>query len=88
MDHPPDELLARFLRGATTPRESRPIVRHLLTRCPKCADACSAYLRRTPAAGAYDQALDRFTAHARLWGGEAEKREPWKARQPNLLSQL
>jgi hypothetical protein len=88
MEHPPDEMLARFLKGTTTPRENRPIVRHLLTQCPECGAACSAYLRRTPPSGAYDSALDRFTTKAQRWLGGAEKRKPWKAGHPNLLSQL
>jgi hypothetical protein len=88
LDHPPDDMLARFVMGGTTPHENRPIVRHLLTECPKCAAVCSAYLRRTPPPGSYDSALDRFTAKARRWSAGTEKRSPCSPRQPNLLSQL
>jgi len=86
-DHPSADLLARFLLGTTGPRENRAIVRHLLTQCPTCAS----HLRRLmpkPAVGAYDQALNRFTAETRRWAGRAEKRSLCSPRQPNLLSQL
>jgi len=87
MEHLPDEMLVRFLRGVTTPHQNRAIVRHLLTQCPTCAS----HLRRLmpkPAAGAYDQALNRFAAETRRWAGGAEKRSLCSPRQPNLLSQL
>ena len=36
MRHPRPVLLLRFLRGEAAPAESRAVVRHLLTGCPKC----------------------------------------------------
>ncbi|MFL6197492.1 MAG: hypothetical protein ACJ75H_25115 [Thermoanaerobaculia bacterium] len=35
-NHPPPELLERFVRGATGGAENRGIVRHLLAGCPRC----------------------------------------------------
>jgi hypothetical protein len=88
LDHPPDELLARFLRCGTTNEENQLVVRHLLTRCPACA-ARLQHLEPKPApAIAYDEALERFVAKARRWRAGTEKRIPCSPRQPNLLSQL
>ncbi|MEO6193888.1 MAG: hypothetical protein ABIS20_12820 [Thermoanaerobaculia bacterium] len=36
--HPEAEQVERFLRGELTPAEVRAVVRHLLTRCPRCAE--------------------------------------------------
>jgi hypothetical protein len=35
--HPDEEELARFFRGELPRSAAGPIVRHLLTRCPRCA---------------------------------------------------
>jgi anti-sigma factor RsiW len=36
-EHPTELALSRFLRGELSPSESAAVVRHLLTRCPRCA---------------------------------------------------
>jgi|GEM_PF-5517112 len=35
--HPDEEELARFFRGELPPSAARLVVRHLLTRCPRCS---------------------------------------------------
>ncbi len=61
MEHPAEDALLRFLVGASSRQENRQIVRHLLSRCPTCAQALRR-LRPDPPVdpGAYDQALDRL----------------------------
>jgi len=39
VEHPSEDALLRFLFGATSPLDNRWIVRHLLARCPFCAQA-------------------------------------------------
>jgi hypothetical protein len=36
--HPEMDQVERFLRGELTQPEVRAVVRHLLTRCPRCAE--------------------------------------------------
>jgi hypothetical protein len=36
--HPEAEQVERFLRGELTRAEVRAVVRHLLTRCPRCVE--------------------------------------------------
>jgi hypothetical protein len=43
-EHPADEVLARFADAATSPAESRLVVRHLLARCPRCGAALRSLL--------------------------------------------
>lgn len=66
MEHPTEEALCRFLFAVTTPQENHQIVKHLLTRCPSCAEALRK-LQEPPPPGAYDRALDRFAAELRYW---------------------
>jgi len=35
-EHPPPDLLLRFLREETSREERREVIRHLLTGCPAC----------------------------------------------------
>ncbi|HYU35522.1 MAG TPA: hypothetical protein VEW48_25490 [Thermoanaerobaculia bacterium] len=67
MEHPTEEVLLRFVLGATGREENGQVVRHLLARCPTCAAALRRNLREPPLdpppdPGAYDEALDRLTA--------------------------
>jgi hypothetical protein len=39
--HPEAERVERFMRGELTKPESRAVVRHLLTRCPRCLEVAS-----------------------------------------------
>ena len=70
MEHPPPDLLLRFLLGSTSRPENRQVVRHLLARCPSCA-ATLRQLRREPSLSpppspeAYDPALARAAAFLR-----------------------
>lgn len=34
--HPDSRVLERFVRGVASPPEAQLVVRHLLTRCPRC----------------------------------------------------
>lgn len=36
--HPEAEQVERFMRGELAPPEVRAVVRHLLTRCPRCVE--------------------------------------------------
>jgi len=67
MEHPGDDVLLRFLLGATSRLENRQVVRHLLTQCPSCAAALRKMRKEPPLApplspDAYDAALDRVAA--------------------------
>ncbi len=70
MEHPADDVLLRFLLGATDRQENRQVVRHLLARCPRCAAALRR-MRKEPtldpplSPDAYDAALDRAAARLR-----------------------
>ena len=70
MEHPPEEVLLRFVLGATSGEENHQVVRHLLARCPSCAAALRKMLAEPPldpplAPEAYDAALDRVAARLR-----------------------
>jgi hypothetical protein len=63
MEHPPEDVLLRFILGAASRQENRQVVRHLLARCPSCASALRTLKRKPPPdPDAYDQALVRLAA--------------------------
>lgn len=64
MEHPADDVLLRFILGATDRQENRQVVRHLLSRCPSCAAKLRRMWKEPPldpplGPDAYDAALDR-----------------------------
>jgi hypothetical protein len=90
MEHPAEDVVFRFLLGASSRQENRQIVRHLLARCPSCAKALRKALRKMrpePPADprAYDETLDRFAARLPKLAGYAT---PPRATPANLLSVL
>jgi hypothetical protein len=70
MEHPPTDLLLRFLLCTASRPENQVVVRHLLTRCPSCA-AMLRQLRHEPPLSpppspeAYDPALARAAVFVR-----------------------
>ncbi len=65
MEHPADDVLLRFVLGATSRQENRQVVRHLLSRCPACAVTLRSLWQEPPIGpppdpGAYDEAFDRL----------------------------
>ena len=80
MQHLPEEVLLRFVLGATSRQENRLVVRHLLARCPTCA-ATLRKLRQEPPWSpppdpeAYDPAFDRLAALLRKLADADESAE-------------
>jgi hypothetical protein len=79
MDHPSDKLLRRFLFASTTPQENQQIVRHLLARCPACAETLRK-LQVPPPPAAYDRVLDRFASRL------LEEASPGRPRAGRILA--
>jgi hypothetical protein len=70
MEHPPPDVLLRFLLGTTSPAENRQVVTHLLARCPACATTLRRLRHEPPWVppadpDAYDSAFDRATTFLR-----------------------
>jgi hypothetical protein len=87
MEHPEDDVLFRFLQGAASRQENRLIVRHLLSRCPRCAKRLRTMRPEPPLEpGAYDPALDRFAARLRELAGNPKP--PPRRAPANLLTLL
>ncbi len=61
MEHPWDETLKRFVKGAAMREESLAIVAHLLRGCPACAQKIRRLmLPESVRHQSYDSALNRF----------------------------
>jgi hypothetical protein len=59
--HPSEEALKRFAAGKAPRRESKAVVAHLLNGCAECGRRLISLIEPKPvAAGAYDEALERF----------------------------
>jgi len=92
MENPTEDVLLRFVLGATDRQENRQVVRHLLARCPTCAAALRSIRREPPLCpppdpGAYDQAFDRVAAMLLELAGPA-KPPPRQTTARNVLSLL
>lgn len=75
--HIPDGLLGRFFRNETKLEEAREVVRHLLTRCPRCTDLATRKARELGIFGAaanVDQAYEEVFARALSFGTEQAER--------------
>lgn len=60
MEHPAEDVLRRFLLASTTSEENCQVARHLLARCPSCADMLRKIRKEPPPPGAYNLALERL----------------------------
>ena len=61
VDHPSEEVLRRFASGRAPCREGKDVVAHLLNGCAECGRKLISLIEPRPvAAGAYDEALERF----------------------------
>ena len=75
--HIPDGLLGRFFRNETELEEAREVVRHLLTRCPRCTNLATRKARELGIFGAaanVDQAYEEVFARALSFGTEQAER--------------
>jgi len=77
MDHPPIDVLSRFVWRTASREENRRVVRHLLTLCPECAAAVRSIRPEPVDPAEYDAALDRFEEMARTLAGAG--RAGWSA---------
>lgn len=70
MEHPTEDVLLRFTLCAASRQENRQVVRHLLSRCPSCAETVRKLREEPPpdppiSPDAYNPALDRLIARER-----------------------
>ena len=83
MDHPVSpESLKRFARGASTRKENRSIVAHLLQGCPECARQIHEGVRPEVPEDAYDSVLARMSGERTLRRGSWAKLLPFDKQAP------
>jgi tetratricopeptide (TPR) repeat protein len=84
-NHPDTRLLEGFLRGELDPAESRAVVRHLLTGCPRCVEVTR---RSWPLAQPAATGADDFAGLAAVLGRHRHRLAGEQERAPRLLAEI